>query len=108
MSRDGGYSNRQSAGGGEQKRSVDDSGKDDNDGDELDSSGGHATSGKVGTTSKQGLMGEEAKKRDSTEEKETLKWRMGEILAGNVGDMLVTCRQRVKKLPNLGRHATFC
>jgi hypothetical protein len=29
-------------------------------------------------------------------------------LAGNVGNMSATRRRRFKKLPNLGRHATFC
>jgi hypothetical protein len=29
-------------------------------------------------------------------------------LAGNVGNMSATCRQRVKKSLNLVRHATFC
>ena len=38
--------------GGERKGSVDDSGKDNNDGDELDSSGGNVAGGKEGTTLK--------------------------------------------------------
>ncbi len=36
-------------GGGEQKGSVNDSGKDNNDRDELDSGGGNVASGKEGT-----------------------------------------------------------
>jgi hypothetical protein len=48
-SRDGQYGDRQRAGGGYRKGSIDDSNEDNNDEHELDSGGGNATGGKEGT-----------------------------------------------------------
>ncbi len=52
-------------GGGEQKGSIDDSGKDNNDGHELDSGGSNVAGGKEGTPLKRkGWRGKKQKKRD--------------------------------------------
>jgi hypothetical protein len=52
-------------GEGERKGSVDDSGKDNNDGHELDSGGGNAAGGKEGTPLKhKSWRGKKQKKRD--------------------------------------------
>ncbi len=55
--------------GGEQKGSFDDSGEDNNDGHELDSSGSNAAGSKEGTPLKRkGWRGKKLKKRDVEQE----------------------------------------
>jgi hypothetical protein len=71
VSRDGQCGDCQRAGGGEWKGSVDDSGKDNNDGHKLDSGGGNAAGGKEGTPLKRKRAGGGRSKRRGTSNKHT-------------------------------------